>query len=156
MTTDSSNKENRLTNAFIITGMLFLAVVLAGILVCTAMPNAAKNRLAEAVENRIQAAAPAAAELAEGHVPAMGHFLLFGLFGLLLALVWRRAPFWAVLAVILGLAGGTELVQIFVVDRSPLWRDIAIDAAGGAAGAALLRWGRTAISDGNHSKKPQK
>ena len=76
-------------------------------------------------------------------VASAGHFFLFGLLGMLLASLLQKGPnrlfgLGASLAVLLVLAGASELIQLFIEGRHPLWRDFMIDCVGGITGMSLL------------------
>lgn len=50
-----------------------------------------------------------------------------------------KEPTLQLMILILLLAGGTEIVQLYIDGRSPLFTDFLIDAAGGLSGIALIR-----------------
>lgn len=119
--------------------ILALAGVLSAILVGTMMPNEWTNRFRAGFETGIQAVVPdfLCARGLNGMMVA--HFLIFGLFGLLLSALLPRSPAYWVLVGALAIAGGTELIQILIDGRSARMDDFFINAAGVTAGIGFSK-----------------
>lgn len=60
-------------------------------------------------------------------------------FGLVLRLTASNTSTWKVLTIIIMMACGTELVQIYVDGRTPLVSDVLIDTMGGTLGVFFAR-----------------
>ncbi len=66
------------------------------------------------------------------------HLVGFTLFGVILAFLTPGIPVWITCACLLMLAGGTELVQVFVESRTSRVFDIYLNSFGGTAGLILV------------------
>jgi VanZ family protein len=51
----------------------------------------------------------------------------------------KKEPILQTITIILLLAGGTEIAQLYIEGRTPLVSDFFIDAGGGVAGMILIR-----------------
>ncbi|MCP4022460.1 MAG: VanZ family protein [Desulfobacteraceae bacterium] len=69
----------------------------------------------------------------------LGHFFLFLLFSGILTLLLANQPMKIVLINMLLLAGSTEIAQLYIDGRSPLFSDFLIDIAGGLTGVGLVK-----------------
>lgn len=69
----------------------------------------------------------------------VGHFVLFFGLGCVLQLIARHIKVLEILTVILMLACGTELIQIYIDGRTPHISDVMIDLIGGTLGVLLAR-----------------
>lgn len=110
----------------------FIAII-AGI----SLPGDLKNQVSDEVKVQIDAESKSF----KAGIPwdKVWHFCFFFLFALILCLVMADEPALQVIAIILMLAGGTELAQLYITGRSPLATDFLIDAAGGLFGMALIK-----------------
>lgn len=69
----------------------------------------------------------------------IGHFIFFLGLGFILAMILRDRKIFDFFAVIVMLACGTELIQIYIDGRTPLFSDVLIDISGGLLGIALAK-----------------
>ncbi|MCC8997143.1 MAG: VanZ family protein [Nitrosomonas sp.] len=69
----------------------------------------------------------------------IGHFIFFLGLGFLLAMILKDKKIVDFIAVIVMLACGTELIQIYIDGRTPLFSDALIDISGGLLGIALAK-----------------
>lgn len=122
-------------------GLLILAIaaVLGTIAVGTMMSNKWNNRIRAGVEESIEALVPDILVPENLNGMVIGHFLLFGLFALLLGALFPGVPLYWILCAALLVAGGSEIIQLFIDGRSARLDDFLIDAAGTVAGTLLLR-----------------
>ncbi|MFK7779189.1 MAG: VanZ family protein [Gimesia sp.] len=70
-------------------------------------------------------------------VAKLGHFLIFALLARVLVFAWPERNRYYILTDLLMLAAATELLQLFVVGRSPLFTDWLIDGGGIVLGLCL-------------------
>jgi hypothetical protein len=123
-----------------------LVVVFLAVIAGTTIPNDTKNQLKDGLENGIQSVGKSVgADKFIDNMPVditkVGYFCLFAAAGWLLVVLLPGVRIYKIFAILAMLAAGTELVQFFINERSPLVSDFAIDAAGGIAGTAVaLLW----------------
>jgi VanZ family protein len=73
-------------------------------------------------------------------ITKLAHFFLFALLALILLLINPQISCQALLINLLLIACSTELIQLYMEGRSPLFRDLVIDMAGGSVTVFLWRW----------------
>ena len=110
-------------------------VIIAGI----SLPGDLKNQVSDEVKIQIDAESESFKTAIPWDLSKVWHFCFFFLFGLVLCLMMTKDSTIQVVAIILMLAGGTEMAQLYIDGRSPLITDFFIDAAGGIAGVILIR-----------------
>ncbi len=78
-------------------------------------------------------------------IQKIGHFSLFVLLSLLLAVAYPKVSKWQLLIDVTILAAATELMQIFIESRTPLLDDLLLDSSGALLGLGIIwlsqRWG---------------
>ena len=122
--------------------MLFrvlLASAFISIIVGTSLPGNMKDSVSHQIEMQIDTDSPAFKTIIPWDLSKVWHVCFFFLLGLILCLMLKKQPATQVMAIILMMAGGTEIVQLYIDGRTPLLTDFFIDAAGGIAGMALIR-----------------
>ncbi|MBA3754756.1 MAG: VanZ family protein [Nitrosomonas sp.] len=122
--------------------MLFrvlLASAFISIIVGTSLPGYMKDSVSHQIETQIDTDSPAFKTIIPWDLSKVWHVCFFFLLGLILCLMLKKQPATHVMAIILMMAGGTEIVQLYIDGRTPLVTDFFIDAAGGIAGMALIR-----------------
>lgn len=112
----------------------FIAII-AGI----SLPGDLKNQVSDEVKIQIDAESKSFKTAIPWDLSKVWHFCFFFLFGFILCLVMANEPALQVIAIILMLAGGTEIAQLYITGRSPLLTDFFIDAAGGLLGITLIK-----------------
>lgn len=112
----------------------FIAII-AGI----SLPGDLKNQVSDEVKIQIDAESESFKTAIPWDLSKVWHFCFFFLFGLVLCLMMTKEPIIQVAAIILMLAGGTEMAQLYIEGRSPLITDFFIDAAGGLLGITLIK-----------------
>ncbi|MDY6905500.1 MAG: VanZ family protein [Thermodesulfobacteriota bacterium] len=136
-------------------GKVAFRVLLAGIFVAivagTVIPADMKHLLAEKAEAWVLAANAVMGGLVAGKIARVGHFVFFFVFGVMLALAVRHRDRMPAMVYLFMVAGGSEMIQIFIEGRSPFVMDFMTDLAGGAAGVVLVvLWQR--ISRGSEAR----
>lgn len=112
----------------------FIAII-AGI----SLPGDLKNQVSDEVKIQIDAESESFKTAIPWDLSKVWHFCFFFLFGLVLCLMMTKDSAIQVVAIILMLAGGTEMAQLYIDGRSPLITDFFIDAAGGLLGITLIK-----------------
>lgn len=115
----------------------FFAVIIIGV----SLPGDIKVFIFENIDVQIDNANPLLSPISAlpWDLSKIGHFIFFLGFGLVLRLLANNASTWKVLAIIIMMACGTELVQIYIDGRTPLVSDVLIDTMGGALGIFFAR-----------------
>lgn len=113
---------------------IFIAII-AGI----SLPGDLKNQVSDEVKIQIDAESESFKTAIPWDLSKVWHFCFFFLFGFILCLVMTNEPALQVIAIILMLAGGTEIAQLYITGRSPLLTDFFIDAGGGLLGITLIK-----------------
>ena len=120
------------------TVLVLLAVLFAGILAGAVMPSKMKNGITGRTRIYIVEHVEWLEPVVAGNVEKIGHFVCFLMLGaVLLLIVGKDGRFPAVLYILM-IAGGTEMAQFFIENRSPFISDFLIDTAGGVAGLSLI------------------
>lgn len=109
--------------------------IIAGI----SLPGDLKNQVSDEVKIQMDAESESFKTAIPWDLSKVWHFCFFFLFGLVLCLMMTKEPIIQVMAIILMLAGGTEMAQLYIDGRSPLITDFFIDAAGGLLGITLIK-----------------
>lgn len=110
-------------------------VIVAGI----SLPGDLKNQVSDEVKIQIDAESESFKTVIPWDLSKVWHFCFFFLCGLVLCLMMTKEPIIQVAVIILMLAGGTEMAQLYIEGRSPLITDFFIDAAGGLLGIILIK-----------------
>lgn len=116
---------------------LTLAFAFASIIIGTTLPSKIKNQISEEVTTQIHAERPAFKALVPWDLSKVWHVVVFFLLGLVLKATMKQ-PWFIHLLILILLATGTELAQLFISNRSPLVTDSLIDVAGGFGGLILM------------------
>lgn len=109
--------------------------IIAGI----SLPGDLKNQVSDEVKIQMDAESESFKTAIPWDLSKVWHFCFFFLFGLVLCLMMTKQHIIQVAAIILMLAGGTEMAQLYIDGRSPLITDFFIDAAGGLLGITLIK-----------------
>ena len=112
----------------------FIAII-AG----TTLPGDMKNQVSSEVKVQIDADSESFKTIIPWDLSKVWHLGFFFLLGLILSIMMRRKPVLQTVTIILLLAGGTEIVQLYIEGRTALLSDFFIDAAGGVTGMILIR-----------------
>lgn len=126
--------EKRSTLFRVLLASAFIAIVIG-----TSLPGYLKTSVMYQVEGQIDEIIPALTDIVPWDLTKVWHVCIFFLLGLALSLMMKKVPFTQVMAIILMMAGGTEIVQLYIDGRTPLVSDVFIDATGGLAGILLIR-----------------
>lgn len=126
-----------------------------GLLICnlafiwgnSLLPGTVSGEFSEAVKDLLQEILPAGESLSNsgGVLRKVAHFTEFTLLGMCLAWLFGmlgKPGFWPLLLGI-GAACVDETIQIFVPDRGPSIKDVALDSCGVLTGMILLYLGHT-------------
>lgn len=116
-----------------------LASAFISIVIGTSLPGYVKTSVMYQIETQIDETSPALRDIVPWDLTKVWHFCIFLSLGLILYLMLKKVPFTEVVTIILMMAGGTEIMQLYIDGRTPLVTDFFIDAAGGIAGIALMR-----------------
>ena len=113
----------------------------AAIIIGVSLPGDIKTFIFENIDIQIDNANPLFSPISAlpWDLSKVGHFVFFLGFGLVLRLTASNTSTWKVLTIIIMMACGTELVQIYVDGRTPLVSDVLIDTMGGTLGVFFAR-----------------
>ncbi|WP_297324330.1 VanZ family protein [Nitrosomonas sp.] len=126
--------DKRSTLARILLASAFISIVIG-----TSLPGYMKDSVSHQVETQIDAESPAFKTIIPWDLSKVWHVCFFFLLGLILGLMLKKQPVVQITVVILMMAGGTEIVQLYIDGRTPLVTDFFIDSAGGMVGILLIR-----------------
>jgi VanZ family protein len=126
--------EKRSTLFRVLLASAFIAIVIG-----TSLPGYLKTSVMYQVEDQIDDISPTFTDIVPWELTKIWHACIFFLLGLALGLMIKKAPFSQVMVIILMMAGGTEIAQLYIDGRTPLVSDVFIDSAGGLAGILLIR-----------------
>ena len=101
----------------------FLTALVIIIVIGTTMPGKIKTQVTQEISGQIEENSTVMAQVLPADFSKVGHFVFFALFGMILTWILQQTSFFIVLAHILMLAGGTEMAQIFIDGRPPLFTD---------------------------------
>ena len=118
---------------------VLVASAFISIVIGTSLPGYLKTSVMYQVGTQIDEISPAFTDIVPWDLTKVWHACIFLLLGLALSLLLKKASFIHIVAIILMMAGGTEIVQLYIDGRTPLISDFFIDAAGGIAGILLIR-----------------
>ncbi|SFE64031.1 VanZ family protein [Nitrosomonas sp. Nm166] len=118
---------------------VLLASAFVSIVIGTSLPGYMKESVLHQIESQIDTANPVFRNLAPWDLTKVWHACIFFLLGVALCWMMKKVPFTQIMVIILMMAAGTEIVQLYIDGRTPLVSDFFIDAAGGLAGIALVR-----------------
>ncbi len=124
------NKKNFFIRLLLISVFIF---IIAGI----TLPGDIKNQVSSDVSVQLDSQSESFKAVIPWDLSKVWHFFFFFLFGLILFAMLDKASILQGIVMILLLAGGTELTQLYIEGRTPLVSDFFIDAAGGIAGMIL-------------------
>lgn len=126
------DKKNILARFLLVSA--FIAII-AG----TTLPGDMKNQVSNEVKIQIDAESESFKTVIPWDLSKVWHLGFFFLFGLILSAMTKKEPILQTMTIILLLAGGTEIAQLYIEGRTPLVSDFFIDAAGGVTGMILIR-----------------
>lgn len=108
----------------------------AAIIIGVSLPGDIKTFIFENIDIQIDNANPLFSPISvlPWDLSKVGHFVFFLGFGLVLRLTASDTSTWKVLTIIVMMACGTELIQIYIDRRTPLLSDVLIDTMGGTLG----------------------
>lgn len=116
-----------------------LVSAFTAIIAGTTLPGDMKNQVSNEVKIQIDAESESFKTVIPWDLSKVWHLGFFFLFGLILSVMTKKEPILQTMTIILLLAGGTEIAQLFIEGRTPLVSDFFIDAAGGITGMILIR-----------------
>lgn len=116
-----------------------LVSVFICIIIGTTIPGNVREQVSHEIKTQMHAESHTIQAVIPWDLSKVWHFCFFSFLGLILCLMMAKEPTLQLMILILLLAGGTEIVQLYIDDRSPLFTDFLIDAAGGLSGIALIR-----------------
>ena len=119
---------------------VMLALAFIAIIAGTAMPGNMKAQVLKGVKSDIHATGGVLKNTTPWDLSKIGHFCFFAVFALIFSVMLGRRSILLVILNILLVAGGTELSQLFIDGRTPLFRDFVIDLTGGFTGISLVSW----------------
>ena len=108
-----------------------LVIAFIAIIIGTTIPGDLRAQVLNEVKTQIH--------ILPWDLSKVGHFCFFTVFGLILCLLLNLEPAIVVMINILLLAGGTEIAQLYIDGRTPLFWDFVIDAAGGFSGIIIIK-----------------
>jgi hypothetical protein len=136
---------------FILRALLISSFV--SIIIGTALPGVIKKQVFDTIETQIHAESESFKAVIPWDLSKVGHLCFFFVLGMMLCVMMAKVSTIHVMTVILLLAGGTEIAQLYIAGRNPLVTDIFIDAAGGIVGIGLIRlFGMNKNAASNESK----
>jgi VanZ family protein len=118
---------------------VLLASTFISIVIGTSLPGYVKTSVMYQIETQIDETGPAFRNVVPWDLTKVWHFCIFFSLGLILGLMLKKQPFVQTMTIILMMAGGTEIVQLYIDGRTPLITDFFIDSAGGIVGILLVR-----------------
>ncbi len=118
---------------------LFLMSAFVSIVIGTSLPGYMKTTVMYEVEAQMDEISPAFTDSVPMDLSDVWHACIFLLLGLILSLMMKQVPFIHILAIIIMMAGGTEIMQLYIDGRTPQISDFFIDAVGGICGILLIR-----------------
>jgi len=120
---------------------LSLIVFFALIAIGTSMQGDIKDIVFDAIDFQLNNSSSIlqSLNLSSMDLSKIGHFIFFLGLGFILAMILRDRKIFDFFAVIVMLACGTELIQIYIDGRTPLFSDVLIDISGGLLGIALAK-----------------
>jgi hypothetical protein len=118
---------------------LLLISAFVAIIAGTTLPGEIKHQVAGKIGAQIDAGNESFKAAILRDSAKVWHFCFFFLLGLILCLTLINVSWIQPLAIIMMLAGGTEIVQLYINGRTALLSDFFIDAAGGITGLILIR-----------------
>lgn len=120
---------------------LLLIVFFALIAIGTSMQGDIKDIIFDAIDFQLNNSSSIlqSLNLSSMDLSKIGHFIFFLGLGFILAMILRDRKIFDFFAVIVMLACGTELIQIYIDGRTPLFSDVLIDISGGLLGIALAK-----------------
>jgi VanZ family protein len=116
-----------------------LAAAFISIVIGTSLPGYIKDSLSYTVETQLDLDHPEFKTIIPWDLSDVWHVGVFFLLGLVLGLMLKKQSLIHTTLIILMMAGGTEIMQLYIAGRSPQVSDFFIDAAGGIVGIALIR-----------------
>ena len=116
-----------------------LVSAFTAIIAGTTLPGDMKNQVSNEVKIQIDAESESFKTVIPWDLSKVWHLGFFFLFGLILSVMMKKEPILQTITIILLLAGGTEIAQLYIEGRTPLVSDFFIDAAGGVTGMILIR-----------------
>ncbi len=118
---------------------LILMSAFISIVIGTSLPGYMKTTVMYEVEAQMDEISPTFTDIVPMDLSNLWHAGIFFLLGLILGLMMKQASLIQIIAIIMMMAGGTEIVQLYIDGRTPQISDFLIDSAGGLAGIMLIR-----------------
>ncbi|TXI17363.1 MAG: VanZ family protein [Nitrosomonas sp.] len=121
---------------------LFRAVLTCAfisIIIGTSLPGYMKTSVVYEVETQIDVLSPVFADIVPWEITKIWHACIFLILGMILSLMTARVPFVQVMTIIMMMAAGTEMIQLYIDGRTPLISDFFIDSIGGFIGALIIK-----------------
>lgn len=118
---------------------ILLASAFISIVIGTSLPGYMKESILYQIESQLDTASPAFRDIVPWDLTKVWHACIFFLLGVALCWMMKKVPLTQMMAIILMMAAGTEIVQLYIDGRTPLVSDFFIDATGGLTGLALVR-----------------
>jgi len=111
-----------------------LTIIFIGILIGTTLPDNIKNLVSNKITDQVVVTYNSIENVSPWDMSKLGHFCFFALFGFFLSFLMNQGSISLFMFNIILLAGGTEVAQFFIDERSPLLSDFFLDAGGGLSG----------------------
>lgn len=122
-----------------IVARLLLVLLIFSIVVGTSIPGEIKQGVSDDVMTQISAGSGQFITNIPFDLSKLWHFGFFVLLGVLLGWVMTGASLFSIMIVVLMVAGGTELAQLYIEGRTALITDFFLDAFSGILGLVLIR-----------------
>jgi len=117
---------------------IILCCCVIGILFVTTMTGEVKTRITKKIDAQVQVSKNIYKKIIPGDISGIGHFCSFLLLGTSLCFVMPIESKSHILTNIALLAGGAELMQFHVDERTPQFMDFFIDVSGGISGIMVF------------------
>ena len=118
---------------------ILLASAFIAIVIGTSLPGYMKTFLVYEVETQIDEISPTFTDIVPWDLTKVWHACIFFLLGMALSLMMKKVPLTQVMVIIMMMAGGTEIMQLYIDGRTPLISDFFIDSGGGLVGTLLIK-----------------
>ena len=122
-----------------IVARVLLVFLIFSIVVGTSMPGEIKQEVSDDVITHISVGSGQFIANIPFDLSKVWHFGFFILLGVLLGWVMAGTSLFSILMVVLMVAGGTELAQLYIEGRTALSTDFFLDGLGGILGLILIR-----------------
>lgn len=116
-----------------------LTCAFISIIIGTSLPGYMKTSVVYEVETQIDVLSPAFADIVPWEITKIWHACIFLILGTILSMMAAKVPFVQVMIIIMMMAAGTEMIQLYIDGRTPLISDFFIDSIGGFIGALIIK-----------------